>query len=186
MRTRFLGSYTNELPAPTVPEVAFVGRSNVGKSSAINRLLESPGLARTSNTPGRTQTINLFIVEERWAVADLPGYGYARVSKDQREAWQIMIESYLQERPALVVSLIDGRLPPQELDRQLLAYIAAIGRPRLVLATKMDDIKLPKRAGTLAELARGHGLKPDEILGFSSTEDIGWEAARKRIRAAVR
>src|SRR5437762_6832719 len=119
----FIKSAFNPSHYPTdgLPEIAFLGRSNVGKSSLINSLLLRKGLARTSNTPGRTQSINFFLINERFYFVDLPGYGYAKVSKSMRSDWGKMAEEYLSQREnlALSIELIDSRHPPSELDRQL-------------------------------------------------------------------
>src|SRR5262250_3664581 len=134
-------------PEPSVPEIAFLGRSNVGKSSVINSLVGTK-LARTSSTPGRTRSINFF--EIRWPgkprpeliFADLPGYGYAKISRAISEEWPRFIEPYLQQRPtlALCVALIDANIPPQQSDRQLLDFLSASGREFLVVATKVDRL----------------------------------------------
>lgn len=185
---RFLGSFTRDIPAPGLPEVAFAGRSNVGKSSAINALLGVGGLARTSRTPGRTQALNFFEVGGRWIAVDLPGYGYAKVSHTARESWKRHIEDYLGERPTLklVVVLVDARHPAQPMDQQLIESLVAAGIRVLVLATKVDAISRTKRQAALAALAAGHRLQPDMVLGFSSTESIGVEEARAAIDLAVR
>ncbi len=184
----FVGSYTDSLPPASAPEVAFAGRSNVGKSSAINVLLGVKGLARTSRTPGRTQLINLFSVGERWVAVDLPGYGFAKVGQADRERWRQWIEGYVNERDALagVVVLIDARVPPQDRDGQLLAWLGSIGRQRLVLATKLDGVKLAARARTLADLARAHGLATAELIGFSAEHQLGVDEARDAIDQLVR
>ncbi|MFN7142629.1 MAG: ribosome biogenesis GTP-binding protein YihA/YsxC [Myxococcota bacterium] len=186
-RTRFLGSFVGELPAPTLPEVAFAGRSNVGKSSALNALLGA-SVARVSKTPGRTQALNLFVVDEAWIAVDLPGYGYAKVSKDKREGWKELIEGYLADRPTLraVICLIDARIPAQEMDGQLLRGLAAAGIPVLPVATKVDAITRNKRAGTLTTLARAHGIDPALLVPFSAHEGIGKDEILSAIRDVVR
>jgi len=183
-RTRFLGSFTDSLPAPTLPEVAFAGRSNVGKSSALNTLTGIGSLARVAKTPGRTQAINLFAVGDAWIAADLPGYGYARVRQSLREQWKGLIESYLGERETLrlVVALIDVRIPPQELDGQLLAGLSQAEIPTLVVATKIDAISPTRRAAAVTELARGHGLPPEAVVAFSSHDGTGKDAVLRVIR----
>src|SRR5262245_22439813 len=133
-----------DLPPPGPPEVAFAGRSNVGKSSAINALLGRKGLARTSKTPGRTQTINFYAlggeVEPRARLVDLPGYGYARAPQALRMQWKALVDAYLQERPSLagVVVIMDARHPHTTLDAQLLAYLR--GMRTLVLLSKADKL----------------------------------------------
>src|SRR5215203_5181813 len=125
-----------------LPEIAFLGRSNVGKSSLINSLLQRRALARTSNTPGRTQSINFFLINGSFYFVDLPGYGYAKVSKSMRADWGKMAEEYLSERPNLVLSihLIDARHEPTELDRQLNAWLVMNELPFVVAATKADKL----------------------------------------------
>src|SRR5215467_436147 len=143
--SRFLAAATDvsHFPVPSIPEIAFLGRSNVGKSSVINSLVGTK-LARTSSTPGRTRSINFF--EVRWPgkprpeviFADLPGYGYAKISKEISQEWPKFIEPYLTQRPtlALCVALIDVNVPPQASDRQLLEFLSDLGRPFLLVATK--------------------------------------------------
>ncbi len=133
-------------PEDSRPEVAFLGRSNVGKSSLLNSLLQRKGLARTSNTPGRTQSINFFLVNEAFYFVDLPGYGYAKVSKAMRSGWGKMAEDYLSDREELVLccQLIDARHEPTELDRQLNQWLTHHSKPHIVVATKAD--KLSKNA----------------------------------------
>lgn len=128
------------------PEISFLGRSNVGKSSLINSLLNKKGLARTSNTPGRTQSINFFLVNEEFYFTDLPGYGYAKVSKSMRHDWGKMAEDYLAKRRELVLSiqLIDSRHEPTELDRQLNEWLIYHQKNHIVVATKADKLSSNK------------------------------------------
>lgn len=125
-----------------LPEIAFLGRSNVGKSSLLNNLLQRRSLARTSNTPGRTQSINFFLVNETFYFVDLPGYGFAKVSKSMRAGWGQMAEEYLSHREQLVLSiqLVDSRHEPTELDRQLNEWLVFNGKPHIVVATKADKL----------------------------------------------
>src|SRR6202140_608782 len=146
---RFLAAATDAVhfPAPSLPEVAFLGRSNVGKSSVINTLVDTK-LARTSSTPGRTRSINFF--EVRWPgrprpeviFADLPGYGYAKLSREISQEWPKFIEPYLNERPtlALCLALVDVNVPPQDSDRHLLDFLNSSGRDFLVIGTKSDRL----------------------------------------------
>lgn len=184
---RFLGSFPGALPAPTLPEVAFAGRSNVGKSSAINVLLGT-SVARTSSTPGRTQHLNLFDIGGKWIVVDLPGYGYAKVSHRSRDDWRAWIGEYLARRETLklVVTMLDVRVPPQESDHVLIAALADLRIPTLALATKVDAITRGKRAAAVAALAKAHGLHPDTVVPFSSTEKIGVEDARGAIVSVLK
>jgi GTP-binding protein len=123
------------------PEVAFVGRSNVGKSSLLNRLLGRKGLARTSSTPGRTQAVNYFLVNRRFYFVDLPGYGYAKAGKEARREWAARVEGYFREaKPALVVLLVDGNVGATPLDEQACEYLSSLDAEMLVAATKVDRI----------------------------------------------
>ncbi|MDP6934441.1 MAG: ribosome biogenesis GTP-binding protein YihA/YsxC [Myxococcota bacterium] len=156
----FLGSFPGALPPGTVPEVAFVGRSNVGKSSAVNAVLGSRRVARVSRRPGRTQAINLFLVNRGVIFADLPGYGYARVPDEVREQWRGLVDGYLRNRDTLraVVLLVDARHNAQPIDQQLLSYMADTGWNCLVLATKVDRLGKAARKPALARLANELGL----------------------------
>ena len=141
----FKGSFENEsqCPATNMPEYAFIGRSNVGKSSLINMLLGRKEAARTSKKPGKTQTINLFEIDGRWMVADLPGYGYAKVSKKQRKKWEVLIERYLLLRPNLVCIfvLIDIRHPLQKNDLEFINWLGERAIPFALVYTKADKLK---------------------------------------------
>lgn len=176
------------LPPEGPPEIAFAGRSNVGKSSAINTILGVNGLARTSRTPGRTQLINLFSVGTRWVAVDLPGYGYAKVGQKDREAWKHWIEAYVTQREALVAVaiIVDARVPPQDSDAQLLTWLGALGRTRLVLANKLDAVPVSQRARTLLGLRRAHGLSEEELIGFSAEKKLGVEEARGALERLIR
>jgi GTP-binding protein len=176
-------------PAADVPEIAFVGRSNVGKSSMINALTGRRKLVRVSNTPGRTRTLNFFDValekgEARRTVrlADLPGYGFAKVSRDERASWERMITTYLQRRSSLrgVVAIVDAEVGPTEDDVRTLAYLVSAGRRVLVAATKLDRLGKSHRKPRLAAVAEGLAVPRDTVLGFSATEKLGvpevWES----------
>lgn len=136
------------MPQGPLPEVAFIGRSNVGKSSLINRLLQRKSLARTSRTPGKTQEINFYLVNERFHVVDLPGFGYAKVSKTQRAKWQQSIANYLSERVQLkvVFQLMDSRHPPTDLDREVVLLMAQSPADHVVLLTKSDKLSGNERS----------------------------------------
>ncbi|MEO5928907.1 MAG: ribosome biogenesis GTP-binding protein YihA/YsxC [Candidatus Kapaibacterium sp.] len=138
-----------QFPKAMMPEVAFAGRSNVGKSSLLNALCGRKGLAKTSSTPGKTQQINFFRINDRYHFVDLPGYGYAKVSKTDREAWVRLIESYLtnREQLRLVAALSDIRHEPTVLDLDLFHWLDSIGRPFVVVLTKYDKIS-PGQAQT--------------------------------------
>ncbi len=174
-RVEFLGSFTRDLLEPGLPEVAFAGRSNVGKSSALNRLLDRKGAARVSSTPGRTQAVNLFECDGRMVVADLPGYGYAKVPDAVQATWAAAMATYLAEREALklVVVLVDARRDPQTLDAEMIDVLATHERPTLVVATKVDKLKRSQRVRQLAAIRKGHGLSVDSLLPFSSVTGEG-------------
>ncbi len=130
-------------PSPDKPEFAFIGRSNVGKSSLINMLTHRKNLAKTSSTPGKTQTINHFLINHKWYLVDLPGYGYATVSKTTKEGWSQMIESYFKHRENVYCTfiLIDSRLEPQKKDIDFINWLGGLGIPIALVLTKIDKIK---------------------------------------------
>jgi GTP-binding protein len=165
-------------------EVAVVGRSNVGKSSLINALAKRKGLAVVSNTPGRTRLINMFAVETGGAIIDLPGYGYAQVSKQIRRTWPAMIEGYLLDRPQLsmVMSLIDGEIGPTKLDQQMLAWLRENEVPHQVVATKHDKVKSAKRPRRKSDLAAGCGLEPGDVVWVSATTGLGLDQLSSLVR----
>lgn len=140
----FLQSNTDyrKCPTPSMPEYAFIGRSNVGKSSLINMLVSKKGLALTSSRPGKTQLINHFLVNNRWYLVDLPGFGFAKVSKTSRAKWAKMIYSYLEHREnlMLVFLLIDCRIPPQQIDLDFINKLATMGIPFVLAFTKTDKV----------------------------------------------
>jgi GTP-binding protein len=140
----FIGSYPRaELcPKPVLPEYAFIGRSNVGKSSLINMIVGRKGLAKTSSTPGKTRLLNYFLVNKKWHLVDLPGYGFAKVSKDQRSEFEKMIRYYLTHRPCLmtVFILVDARIPPQKLDIDFINRTGASNIPLVIVFTKTDKL----------------------------------------------
>ncbi len=160
-------------PTPRHPEVAFAGRSNVGKSSAINRLLGRRGLARTSATPGRTQQINFFTVNDRLVFVDLPGYGYARVSHAVRAAWRPLVESYLETRAVLAgaILLVDVRRGLEDEEQQLLAFLAGRRIPVALIATKIDRLNRRERERALTRLSASGA----DVIPFSSVTGEGVE-----------
>lgn len=162
-------------PPAELPEIAFSGRSNVGKSSLINRLVRRKSLARVSHTPGRTRAVHFFRVNDDFVLVDLPGYGYARISKERKSAWLPLIEGYLRTSGQLrgIVQLLDVRHAPTEDDLRMLDFLAEIGAPTIVAATKIDKVlpaKLPER---LEALAREAGLDADQIIPFSAVSGRG-------------
>lgn len=162
------------------PEVAFVGRSNVGKSSLINALAHQRQLARVSNTPGRTQLINVFLHVAGGAVVDLPGYGYAKVPGHIRGDWSSMIEGYLLEREELVMVfvLVDGEIGPTPLDVQMLEWLRYNDVPHTVVATKSDKVKSAKRQRRKRDLAEGCMLEQGDIVWVSASKNVGIERLR--------
>ena len=132
-----------QFPPPTLPEIAFAGRSNVGKSTLINSLLNRKKLVKTSSTPGKTQLINFFKINDKFHFVDLPGYGFAKVPENVRKQWQRLIESYLQERESLrnVVLIVDSRHGPTKQDRQLKEWLDYYERPVLIVASKVDKLR---------------------------------------------
>ncbi|HYJ92083.1 MAG TPA: ribosome biogenesis GTP-binding protein YihA/YsxC [Pyrinomonadaceae bacterium] len=166
-----------------LPEIAFLGRSNVGKSSLINSLLGRKGLARTSNTPGRTQSINFFLINESFYFVDLPGYGYAKVPKQMREGWGQMAEEYLSKRQqvALCIQLIDARHGPTELDRQLNEWLVFHEKPFIVIATKSDKLSSNQLRKSLVQIEIE--LRGSRIIPYSSKtgngRNVSWEAISK-------
>lgn len=169
------------------PEIAFLGRSNVGKSSLMNSLLQVTGLARTSSTPGRTQSLNFFLINESFYFVDLPGYGYAKVSKDKRQEWGRLIEKYLAERQQLVLSIliVDARHEPSPLDLQMKSWLQHFELPYLVVSTKADKLSVNERRKSW-QLAK-KVLDTDCIVQYSSVTREGakeiWNAIGSSITA---
>jgi len=146
----------SKLPPPVRPEYAFIGRSNVGKSSLINMLVNKKGLAKTSQTPGKTQLINHFIINENWYLVDLPGYGYARISKSKKEDWDKFIRNYLNKRESLqcVMVLIDSRLEPQKIDLEFCNMLGEKGLPFALIFTKADKQSTTKTDQNVARFKK--------------------------------
>ncbi len=162
-------------PPAELPEVAFAGRSNVGKSSLINRLLKRKKIARVSNTPGRTREINFFRVNDAFVLVDLPGYGYARISKEKRAEWRPMIEGFLRSSPMLrgVVQLLDARRDPTEDDLLMLEYLSEVGVPTLLVLTKMDKLSKAEATARVEEVAALIGTEAEQIIAFSAVTGLG-------------
>lgn len=183
-----------QYPREPIPEVAFVGRSNVGKSSMINALAHRKKLVRVSNTPGRTRTLNFFdVVLERRAtkktlrLCDLPGYGFAKVSKAEREKWQVMITRYLEERHTLqvVVVIVDGEIGPTPDDVQMIDLLQDMPPRILVVATKMDRLGKAARKPRLDAISRQLEIPAGGLLGFSAVEKFGVDEVWGTLLAAV-
>lgn len=170
-------------PAAELPEIAFAGRSNVGKSSLLNKLVRRKAFARVSNTPGRTREINFFAVNKLFTLADLPGYGYARISKGRRAEWKPLIEGFLRASPQLrgIVQLLDVRHDPTADDEQMFDMLADIGVPTIVVATKVDKVKPSQVAARLHALAVSLGIEGEQMIPFSAVTGEG----RDELAAAI-
>lgn len=178
----------SQFPVHDMPEIAFAGRSNVGKSSLINAILNRKALARTSSQPGKTQTINFYSVQDTFMFVDLPGYGYAKVSKVAREKWGKLIESYLQNRGQLkkVILLIDIRHEVGENDKMMYDWISHYHDSVIVVATKMDKLKRSQVQKHLAMIKRGLNLSPNDVLlGFSAETKQGKDELWEIIEANI-
>jgi GTP-binding protein len=178
----------DQFPPPDRPEVAFVGRSNVGKSSLINRLMERKNLAKISSQPGKTKSINFFSVENSFYLADLPGYGYAAVSRTIRQGWKHLVEAYLTRRPNLkaVVVIIDIRRGPGDADRELLNWLRAHKIRTVIVLTKADKVsggKARQRGDLISQELAEEGL--DHPLRFSAKTGQGKDELWKRIHEAI-
>ena len=174
-----------QLPAPNLPEYAFVGRSNVGKSSLINMLVNKKGLAKTSQTPGKTRLINHFIINNKWYIVDLPGYGYARISRTEAAAWKKMVWTYLEKRESLqcVCVLIDSRLEPQKPDLEFVQNLGEKGIPFILIFTKADKQSSQKSHANMTlfkkELLKNWEALPDIFLTSADNQQgrdevLGW------------
>jgi GTP-binding protein len=175
-------------PSTALPEVAFSGRSNVGKSSLLNTLVRRKALARVSQTPGKTREINFFKVNGEFVLVDLPGYGYARVSKEARSTWRPLIEGYLKSSEPLrgVVQLIDARHEPSPEDRQMLDFLAELGVPTVVALTKTDKLRPRERTARTAEIARALGLDDAQVIPFSAVTGAGRDELAEAVVELVR
>jgi GTP-binding protein len=162
-------------PESSLPEVAFAGRSNVGKSSLLNALVRRKSFARVSRTPGRTREINFFRINNTFVLVDLPGYGYARISKAKKAEWRPMIESYLRRTTQLrgIVLLLDIRREPSEDDRAMLDFLAELGVPTIVALTKADKLNKTDAREKVAKVSRMLALEPDQVIQFSAHSGEG-------------
>ncbi|MCL1918242.1 MAG: ribosome biogenesis GTP-binding protein YihA/YsxC [Peptococcaceae bacterium] len=177
----------SQYPPPIVPEIAVAGRSNVGKSSLINKFLGRRNLAKTGQTPGKTQTINFFNINDQWYLVDLPGYGYAKVPKTTKARWRRMMEEYFARRKTLrgVVLLVDIRHKPTEDDRIMMDMLRTYGYPVLVVATKADKIARSQRGKYLKEIAGTLEIDVDVIIAFSSKDQTGYKELHEAVEAIV-
>jgi GTP-binding protein len=180
----FTSAFTvQQLPEESLPEIAFAGRSNVGKSSLINALLLRKKLVKTSNTPGRTQSINFFIINKAFYFVDLPGYGFAKVPKEVQAKWKHLIEGYLQKRKTLkaVVLIMDSRHPAMPNDVQLYHWLSAKSFVVIPVLTKIDKLSRNEWEKSRKECARILAISPESIILFSATEKIGRRELWERI-----
>ncbi|NVJ46535.1 MAG: YihA family ribosome biogenesis GTP-binding protein [Cytophagia bacterium] len=180
----------DQCPKPDKFEIAFIGRSNVGKSSLINMLAGRKGLAKTSGKPGKTQMINHFLIDESWYLVDLPGYGYAKTSKTNREAWAIMIEDYLVHRESLqiVFVLIDSRLDPQKIDIEFINWLGENGVPFALVFTKADKQSVNKGQQNMAKFRKVMKKTWEELPIFfltSSETALGKEELTEYIQVLL-
>ena len=185
--TEFLkSSFTeNDWPSSLLPEIAFMGRSNVGKSSLINSLLGVKGLARTSSTPGRTQSLNFFLINRKFRFVDLPGFGYARVPKAIKSSWGEMVSSYLAKRSQLVLSIhiVDSRHEPTKLDLQLHEWLEHSAKPRLIVATKSDKLSNNELKESLGRVKRV--FSEDRVIAFSAKNGTGRDEVWRTIESSL-
>ena len=186
--TEFIKSAFKEddWPHDKRPEIAFMGRSNVGKSSLINSLLRMHGLARISSTPGRTQSLNFFLINEEFWFVDLPGFGYARVPKIIKSTWGEMVTSYLAKRSQLMLSIhiVDSRHEPTKLDLQLHEWLKHTAKPRLIVATKSDKLSNNELRESLGRAKRMFG--EESVIAYSSRTDRGRNEVWREIESALR
>src|SRR2546421_1092459 len=188
-RAEFIKSAFDEAdwPRDAKPEIAFLGRSNVGKSSLINSLLGVRGLARTSSTPGRTQVLNFFLINRQFRVVDLPGYGYARAPRAVRAEWSSAAEEYLAKREQLVLSIhiVDSRHEPSKQDLQLNEWLVHPHKPNLILPTKSGKLSQNELSRNIKRAARA--FKSDNLLIYSATKREGrerlWSAIEKSLKS---
>ena len=184
---RFEASYGTvaQLPEPTTPEVSFVGRSNVGKSSLLNKLIGRKQLAKVSSQPGKTANINFFDVDGVRFV-DLPGYGFAKVSRSEKQRWADLIGGYFEQERSfnLVVALVDIRHDAQKLDQEMLALLIEAELPFVVALTKADKLSRNKQMQQLASLSRQFGLSKDQMIVTSSEKGTGIDELRRTIEDA--
>jgi len=187
IKAEFLKSAFKEddWPRDSKPEIAFLGRSNVGKSSLINSLLSVRGLARTSSTPGRTQSLNFFLINDQFKFVDFPGFGYARVPREIKSSWGEMATGYLAKRRQLVLSIhiVDSRHEPTKQDLQLHEWLDESNKPLLIVATKSDKLSNNELRKNLEHIARV--LNDDSVMAYSAKSGRGRDELWRAIKSAV-
>jgi len=172
-----------------LPQVAFVGRSNVGKSSLMNRLLGRKKLARTSSRPGRTRAVHYYLIDRRFYFVDLPGYGYAKVSQEERRSWAALVDRYFRQAPSppLVVQVVDAKVGATPLDVQASEYLESLAVPDVVAATKVDRLPRSKRQARMADVARTLGFADrSRIIPVSAQSGEGINELWKEITSFLR
>ena len=176
-----------DYPESELPEIAVAGRSNVGKSSLINRLVNRRRLAKVSNTPGRTQLLNFFLVNDRFVLCDLPGYGFAKVPKKIKDGWGRMVESYLAERNQIRALLIltDVRRQPGDWEKQMFTWASHFGYAVIPVATKIDKLTVSKKKPGILSTAKGLGLNPKQVVAWSAVSGEGLDELWARIERVL-
>jgi GTP-binding protein len=174
-------------PESSLPEIAFAGRSNVGKSSLLNRLIHRKKMARVSNTPGRTREVNFFRVNDAFILVDLPGYGYARVSKEKRAEWRPLIEGFMRSSEQLrgIVLLLDVRHDPTKDDRQMLDFLGEIGVPTIVVLTKIDKLTTKQRGEQIFTISRDLALDAEQVIPFSAVTGEGRDELAEAVESLL-
>jgi len=175
----------NDFPREGIPEVVFAGRSNVGKSSLINRLAGDGNLARTSSTPGKTRSINFYRLNRSFFFVDLPGYGYAKAQKASIRQWRELVEDYFLKRPAIVlaIQIVDSRMPPTALDLRLSEWFDKLGIPRMVVATKSDKLSNNQKIRQMRLISDSFAGQP--VLMCSAKTGAGCQEIWERVKKAV-
>ena len=184
MKSEFITSATkkDQYPDTDYPEIVVVGRSNVGKSSFINAFCQRKKLAYVGNTPGKTRLINFFLIDEAWVLVDVPGYGYAKMSKSMLVQMGKMMDEYFLERKQIsaVISLVDSRHEPTQDDIDMINYLKELGIPVIVVATKIDKVAKTKRIKALKVVSQKLQIPLKDILAVSSTEKIGFDQVSQK------
>lgn len=179
---------TSQYPLPELPEIAFAGRSNVGKSSLLNLLTNRRNLARTSGSPGKTRTINFYRINDEFRIVDLPGYGYAKISKSQSEGWGAMMEEYLEHRENLVkvIQLVDIRHAPSVQDVQMYEYLKHFGLAGIVIATKADKVSTNEKQKCISVIRKTLGLSAeDTVIPVSTLKRTGYDVLLDQIESLI-
>lgn len=190
-KAEFVTSFVDiiSLPVDNLPEVALVGRSNVGKSSLINKVVNRKNLAKSSSTPGKTRTINYYILNSAWYMVDLPGYGFAKVSKREREKWGVMTEKYLSSREQLrgVIQLLDIRHPPTENDILMKQWLEHYEIPILLVATKTDKVSRNEKNKNIGVIKKTLNLPPDQnLITFSAESGEGLDEVKEALEEILK